>query len=127
MLPQDPPPCIIRSGARLLIASFAVALLAAIVVPLPEAVHGRFILVPTDGADPIQSPRVAVVHRVDVTEGQTVSAGTELFVLRSDELRGLDTQSRSAREDLRNREGDLVKSDRAYAYHIEIKEAETAQ
>lgn len=127
MLPQDPPPWIIRAAGRLLIAIFAVALLASIVVPLPEAVHCAFILVPKEGADPIQSPRVAVVHRVGVSEGQTVSAGTELFVLRSDEIRGLDMQLRSAQEDLRTREQDLAKADGAYSSQIEIKDAEIAQ
>lgn len=127
MLPQDPPPWIIRAAARLLIAIFAVALLASIAVPLPEAVHCAFILVPKEGADPIQSPRVAVVHRVGVSEGQTVSAGAELFVLRSDEIRGLDMQLRSAQEDLRTREQDLAKADGAYSSQIEIKDAEIAQ
>lgn len=127
MLPQEPPPWVIRFAARLLIGIFFVALLAAIIVPLPETVHCPFVLVPKDGADPIQSPRVAVVHRVGVSEGQTVTAGTELFVLRSDEIRGLDTQLRSAREDLRTREEDLTKADGAYASQIDIKDAEIAQ
>lgn len=127
MLPQEPPPWVIRFAARLLIGIFFVALLAAIIVPLPETVHCPFVLVPKDGADPIQSPRVAVVHRVGVSEGQTVTAGTELFVLRSDEIRGLDTQLRSAREDLRTREEDLAKADGAYASQIDIKDAEIAQ
>ena len=127
MLPQDPPPWIIRAASRLLIAIFAVALFAAIVVPLPEAVHCAFVLVPKDGADPIQSPRTAVVHRVGVSEGQTVSAGTELFVLRSDEIRGLDTQLRTAQEDLRMREQDLAKAEGDRASQIAIKDAEIAQ
>ncbi len=127
MLPKDPPPLVIRAGAWLLIGMFGVTLLAAIVVPLPEAVHCAFVLAPKEGADPIQSPRTAVVHRVGVTEGQTVSAGTELFVLRSDEIRGLDTQARSAREDLRTREEDLAKAKGAYESAISIKDAEISQ
>ncbi len=127
MLPQDPPPWIIRAGARILIGIFAVTLLAAIVVPLPEAVNCAFILVPKEGADPIQSPRIAVVNKVGVSEGETVKAGQELFVLRSDEIRGLDTQLRSAQEDLRTREADLAKAEGAYTSQIEIKDAEIAQ
>ena len=127
MLPQDPPPWIIRFASRLLIAMFFVALLAAIVVPLPETVDCSFVLEPKDGADPIQSPRVAIIHRVGVTEGETVRAGMELFVLRSDEIRGLDTQLRSAQEDLRTREADLAKADAAYTAQIDIKDAEISQ
>lgn len=127
MLPQDPPPFVIRAASRLLIAIFAIALVVAIVVPLPEMVHCAFILVPKNGADPIQSPRTAVVQRVGVSEGQTVSAGAELFVLRSDEIRGLDTQLRSAQEDLRTKEADLAKAAGAYASQIEIKDAEISQ
>lgn len=127
MLPQDPPPLIIRAGARILIGIFAVSLLAAIAVPLPEAVHCAFILVPKEGADPIQSPRTAVVNKVGVSEGDAVKAGQELFVLRSDEIRGLDTQLRSAQEDLRTKEADLAKAEGAYNSQIDIKDAEIAQ
>jgi biotin carboxyl carrier protein len=88
MLPQEPPPWVIRFAARLMIGLFVVALLAAIIVKLPETVNCAFILVPKEGADPIQSPRVAVMHRIGVTEGQTINQGTEMFVLRSDEIRG---------------------------------------
>jgi multidrug resistance efflux pump len=127
MLPQDPPPWFVRSTAWLLVAMFAVALLAAVVVRLPETVNCPFVLVPAGGADPIQSPRLAVVNQVCVTEGQTVTAGTQLFVLRSDEIRGWDTQSRTLSEELRMREEGLAKADAAYASQLEIKLAQIAQ
>lgn len=127
MLPQEPPSWFIRSTSWLLIAMFAVALLAAIVVHLPETVTCPFVLVPALGADPIQSPRQAVVHQVAVTEGQEVKAGAPLFILRSDEIRGWDTQSRTWSEDLRSHEESLAKSDAAYASQLEIKTAEIAQ
>src|SRR6186713_2884953 len=101
MLPQEPPPWVVRFAARLLIGLFVIALLAAIFVKLPETVECQFVLVPKEGADPIQSPRLAIVHKIGVSEGQTVTQGTELFVLRSDEIRGIDAQLRSAQEDLR--------------------------
>lgn len=127
MLPQDPPAWIVRSSAWLLIAFFALALLAATVVHLPETVACPFVLVPKDGADPIQSPHLAVVSRVAVSEGDTVKAGAELFVLRSDEIRGLDTQARTLGEDLRAREDSLAKSDSAHAAQLQIKDAEISQ
>ena len=91
MLPQDPPAWIIRSAAWLMIAFFGIALLAAIFVHLPETVTCPFVLGPKNGGDPFQSPYLAIVNRVAVNEGDTVKAGGELFVLRSDVIRGLDT------------------------------------
>jgi multidrug resistance efflux pump len=127
MLPQEPPPWIPRAMAWLLIAFFALALLVSITVPLSETVNCPFVLVPREGADPIQSPRLAVVHRVSVSEGQTVKRGEELFVLRSDEVRGLDTQFRSLTQDLKAREESLAKWDEAYKSQAEIKNQEIQQ
>jgi hemolysin D len=104
MLPQDPPSWVLRTIAWLIIAFFAVALLASIVVHLPETVACPFVLVPTDGGDPVQATHTGVVTRVAVTEGDAVKEGAELFVLRSDEIRNLDTQFRTLTEDLRQRE-----------------------
>ena len=106
MSPQEPPPWIIRTTAWILVGAFLFALLIAIVLRLPESVHCRFILIPATGADPIQSPRQATISRVANEEGQSVKAGEELFVLRSDEIRGWDTQFRTLSEDLRAKEED---------------------
>jgi multidrug resistance efflux pump len=127
MLPQDPPPWFARALAWLLIAIFVVALLAAIVVKLPETVLAPFVLVPENGADPIQSPRMAIVQQVCVTVGQKVKAGDPLYVLRSDEIRGWGTELRTLSEDLRTRQDDLEKADHAYTSAVKIKDAEIAQ
>src|SRR6266480_6533992 len=121
MSPQEPPPWIIRSAAWVLMGGFLLALLVAIVVRLPETVHCPFILIPATGADPIQSPRQAVISRVAVGEGQMVKAGEELFGLRSDEIRGWDTQFRTMEADLRNREESLLKNDDAHKSLLDIK------
>jgi len=96
-------------------------------VHLPETEHAAFVLVPRDGADPIQSPRLATVNRVSVMEGQTVPAGAELFVLRSDEIRAFDTQRQTLAEDLRTHELTLTKMDEAYAAEADIKNAQISQ
>jgi multidrug efflux pump subunit AcrA (membrane-fusion protein) len=127
MLPQDPPPKVIRFIGWWLISLFVIGLLVAIFVHLPETEHAAFILVPRDGADPIQSPRLATVSRVLVTEGQTVAAGAELFVLRSDEIRAFDTQQRTLTEDLHTQELTLAKMDEAYAAEANIKNAQVSQ
>ncbi len=127
MLPQDPPPWFVRSTAWLLISMFAVALLASILVKLPETVSCPFVLLPARGADPIQSPRLAVINKVCVSEGETVKATDPLFVLRSDEIRGWDTEQRTLTEDLHTHEEGLAKADAAYISQLEIKTAEIAQ
>jgi multidrug resistance efflux pump len=127
MLPQEPPPWIIRATAWLLLAGFLWALLIAIVVRLPETVRCRFVLIPATGADPIQSPHQATISRVAVNEGQPVKAGDELFVLRSDEIRGWDTQFRTLSEDLRTKEESLTRHETAYGAQIQIKNAEIEQ
>ncbi len=124
MLPQDPPPRIIRGIAWLLVAIFFAGLIAAITFHLPETVSAPFVLVPQNGADPIQSSRLAVVSAVKVSEGEAVKAGQELFILRSDEIRGLSTQLNGLTEDLRTKEQGLAKADAAYASQLEIKLAE---
>jgi len=127
MLPQEPPPWIIRSTAWLLLAAFLFALLVAIVMRLPETVSCQFVLIPATGADPIQSPRQAVISRVAVEEGQPVKLAEVLFVLRSDEIRGWDTLFRTLTEDLRSKEESLTQSETAYIAQLEIKKAEIEQ
>ena len=127
MLPQDPPPWFVRSLAWLLIAMFGIALLAAMLVQLPETVTAPFVLVPRDGADPIQSPRMASISKVCVSVGQSVKAGDPLYVLRSDEIRGWGTEASTLGEDLRTHEEGLVKSDTEYISAQAIKKAEISQ
>jgi multidrug resistance efflux pump len=127
MLPQEPPAWIIRSAAWILLGAFLLALLIAIVMRLPETVRCPFLLVPDTGADPVQSPVRAVISHVGVDEGQPVKAGEELFVLRSDEIRGLDTEFRTLTEDLRSKEESLTRSETAYAAQLGIKSAEIDQ
>src|SRR5215467_2444322 len=127
ILPQEPPPWIIRWTAWLLLGAFLFALLIAIVMRLPETVDCRFVLIPATGADPIQSPRQAIISRVVVEEGQPVKGGDELFILRSDEIAGWDTQFRTLNEDLRSKQESLKRNESAYAAQLEIKSAEIEQ
>jgi multidrug resistance efflux pump len=127
MLPQDPPPWIVRWIAWLLLGFVVFALFMAIVLKLPETVHCPFVLVPATGADPIQAPHQGMISRVSVGEGQEVKKGAELFVLRSDEIRGLDTQFRTLTQDLRSKEEGLNQYESAYEAQHEIKQAEIEQ
>src|ERR1044071_919103 len=125
--PQDPPPWIVRWTAWLLIAAFLFAFVIAVVLRLPETVDCRFVLIPATGADPIQSPRQAIISRVVVEEGQPVKAGDELFVLRSDEIGGWDTLFRTLTEDLRSKQESLNRNESAYTAQVGIKSEEIEQ
>lgn len=127
MLPQDPPPWFIRAIGWLLISLFGVALLASCIVRLPETVTCPFLLVPAGGADPIQSPRLAVVNQVSVSVGQSVKKGDPLYVLRSDEIRGWGTEQQTLSEDLRTHQEGLERAETAYKSALEIKTAEISQ
>jgi multidrug resistance efflux pump len=127
MLPQDPPPRVIRWIGWLMVVMFVTALVGVIVVQVPETVRSPFVLVPTGGADPIQAPRLAVVAEVKVTEGQRVTAGEELFVLRSDEIREWRTELSAAASDLESRSATIVKTEAAYRDRLNIKKSEIAQ
>jgi multidrug efflux pump subunit AcrA (membrane-fusion protein) len=127
MLPQDPPAWIARALAWLLIAIFFFAIVAAILVPIPETVRCRFVLVPRDGADPVQSPYIAVVSQVRATEGAEVPAGAELFELRSDEILNFRSQLGTLTEDLHAKKENMAKLEAAYRAQLDIKNSEITQ
>jgi multidrug resistance efflux pump len=64
---------------------------------------------------------------VIVEEGQPVKAGEDLFVLRSDEIGGWDTQFRTLNEDLRTKQESLNRNESAYTAQLGIKNAEIEQ
>jgi len=124
MLRPEPPPQLIRWTAWLLIGIFVVVFLASVSVHIPETVRCSFVLVPQNGADPIQSPLLGLVQAVKVTEGQEVPAGTELFVLRSDEIRAWQTQLQTSEEDFRNLQTRTAKLEEYYNGQVAIKKQE---
>jgi membrane fusion protein len=126
MLPQDPPPFIVRWTAWLLLGFMLGALILSIIMKLPETVRCPFVLVPASGADSIQSPRQGVITKA-VEEGAQVKKGGDLFVLRSDEIRGWGTQNRTMSEELRSKTQSLQQFDTAYDAQLEMKKAEIEQ
>jgi hypothetical protein len=126
MLPQDPPPFVIRWTAWLLLIFLFLALILSIVLKLPESVRCPFVLVPENGADSIQTPRQGVITKA-ITEGQKVAKGAELYELRSDEIRGWETQNRTMQEEFKSKTQSLQQFDTAYEAQVEIKDAEIEQ
>ena len=108
-LDVTPPHWAARGLAYAIIAIFVVAVIASIVIKLPETVTANFVLTPTGGADPIKATRQGVVNHVFVTEGLEVNKGDLIATLRSDqtgdraaELMTVQTQLAGAGESFAN-------------------------
>jgi membrane fusion protein len=82
-LDSQPPPWAARGLAWLLLAMFALLVLAAIVVQVPETVTARFVLVPVHGTDPVRAFKDGIVTEIRTEEARSVRAGEPLFVLSS--------------------------------------------
>ncbi|MEN9674424.1 MAG: hypothetical protein RIS76_320 [Verrucomicrobiota bacterium] len=122
-LPDDPPPRISRLAGWVLIGVFMAAVLAAVLLRIPETVRCRFSLVPEAGADPIQASVAGVLESVRSAEGQEVEAGAPLFEIRSEDVSTWQTDLRNAVEDLRAMEERSRRSEEAYQSLLEINEA----
>ncbi len=104
-----PPHWAARSLAYLLILLFIVSVISASIVNVPETVDGPFTLIPVRGTDPIRAPHGGVLEKVANAEGDQISAGQTLYVIRSDplgdragELGALRTQVRGTAEAVSN-------------------------
>jgi len=124
IIAHDPPRWLVRALGWLLIALFTVAVLAAIFVHVPETVQSRFELVTEGGADPIQSPRAAVLEHVLVRPGQAVKKGDRLFVMHVDQVREWRTEIDTRGEALRAMRERSGKFDEEHASAIRIKDSE---
>jgi multidrug efflux pump subunit AcrA (membrane-fusion protein) len=127
ILPQDPPSWVVRAIAWLLCALAVTAALVAVTVRIPETVRCPFTLVSQSGAETVLAPIQAALRELKVEEGDEVARGATLFVLRSDEIRGWDTQRQTAREDLRALDERGGKLDQAYVAQLAIKDAQIVQ
>ena len=106
-LESDPPHWAARGLSTLIIVLFALMLLAAAIVHVPETVTGRFTLVPITGTDPVRTAREGIVVDVRAHEGDSVPRGAPLFVIRSSSVndrtadrRTMESQRRSNTERL---------------------------
>lgn len=127
MLSMDPPPLATRLIAWLIFAVFAVFVAVAVFVPIPETIRCRFVLVSEAGTDPIQARLLSVLQKVSVEEGQQVSAGEELFQLRSDEIRSWRTLQRNYEEDLRALLERVPKAEKSHEESVTIQQSVLAQ
>jgi len=106
-LESDPPHWAARGLSLLIIVLFALGLIAAALVHVPETVSGRFTLVPITGTDPVRTAREGIVTEVRAHAGDSVALGAPLFIIRSASVndrtadrRTLETQRRGNTERL---------------------------
>ena len=123
-LDTSPPHWVARGLARVIIVLFAVGLLAAFVVNVPETVSGRFILVPITGTDPVRALRAGVVREVRVHDGDTVAVGATLFVIRSPSMSDRSSEFQLLETQLRANEQRVVIARSQYATRRRADDAE---
>ena len=74
-LESDPPHWAARGLSVMVMVVFAAALIASIVITLPETISSPFVLLPGRGADPIRASRGGVLVAVRITEGRRSRRG----------------------------------------------------
>ena len=84
VIPQHPPPWIVRAVAWLVLALVVCATIGAFTIRIPRTVERPFVLVPSAEPEALLAPARAVVEAVQVRAGQEVAAQAELFVLRAE-------------------------------------------
>jgi len=119
-LETSPPHWAARALSTMIITVFVVAIVAAAVVRVPETVAGPFVLVPERGADPVRAAREGTVADVRVVEGQSVTKGSTMFVIRSQsvgdraaEMRTLEMQMGGAGQRMTNASSERASQRRA--------------
>ncbi|MGZ7079246.1 MAG: hypothetical protein ACXVJT_07535, partial [Thermoanaerobaculia bacterium] len=127
LVSNEPPGWFVPALAWILIGLFVTVLLASILVHVPETIESRFVLVTEGGADPIQSPRPAVIEQVLVRPGQSVKKDDRLFVMRVDQVREWRTETESRQEALRALLERSAKLEETHAAALRIKDGEIEQ
>ncbi len=101
LFPDTLPPWATRAAGIVVIFIFTAVLIASLLLRFPESVRCPFVIVPTAGANPIQSPVRGVIVRVNVYEGMIVRKGEPLFVIRSREISERAVRLNSLEKELR--------------------------
>ncbi len=107
-LDSEPPHWVARGLTWVIISLVLAAGVMGLVVHVPDTVSGRFVLEPRGGADPVRVRRDGIVTDIRIREGDTVSVGSLLLMLRSPsatdrsgDRRMLETQRRTDEDRLR--------------------------
>lgn len=85
-LESAPPAWAARALASVLLALFALAMIALVTVRVPETVNAPFVVVAQRGADPVRTLHDGTVTGVLVQESAKVAAGATLFTIGSEQV-----------------------------------------
>lgn len=106
-LETTPPHWAARGLAYILILLFTAAIIASVLVQVPETVSSPFVLVPIRGTDPVKVLRGGVVAQLLTTEGQAIGKGDPIAIIKSDtvgersaDLQSFQTETRGGGESL---------------------------
>lgn len=132
-LDTEPPHWAARGLAWFILALFSAALVASMLVRVPETVAGPFVLVPVHGTDPVRAPRKGQVAEVRALEGQAVARGAALYIIQSEplgdrlgELAAVEMQLRGAGPALENLDRAHAEARRADERQLEMLVARRA-
>jgi multidrug efflux pump subunit AcrA (membrane-fusion protein) len=107
-LDTEPPHWAARGLAYLIIALFALAAIASVMIQLPETITAQFTLVPVRGTDPVKALRDGVVSEVRVKEGQAVAKGEVVVAIKSETAGDQSADLESFETQLAGTEGSLA-------------------
>jgi multidrug efflux pump subunit AcrA (membrane-fusion protein) len=93
LFPNRLPSGVAMGIGLLLILLFGAALVAAIVVPIPDTIRCPFVLISEGGTDPVRAPVEGVLEEVRAQETREVAAGERLFTIQLKEFRSRERQS----------------------------------
>jgi len=93
LFPNRLPSGVAMGIGLLMILLFGAALVAAIVVPIPDTIRCPFVLIPEGGTDPVRAPVEGVLEEVRAQETREVAAGERLFTIQLKEFRSKELQS----------------------------------
>jgi multidrug resistance efflux pump len=93
LFPNRLPSGVAMGIGLLLILLFGAALVAAIVVPIPDTIRCAFVLIAEGGTDPVRAPVDGVLEEVRAVETREVAAGEHLFTIQLKEFRSKERQS----------------------------------
>lgn len=106
-LDATPPHWAARGTAYILILLFFSFAMVAVFIQIPETVPCSFVLVPVRGTDPVKAVRGGIITQIRITEGQMVTKGDLLFVIKSEtvghqtaDVKSLDAEEKGAGESL---------------------------
>ncbi len=113
-LEAEPPHWAARGLAYVVILLFITALLASILISIPETVSGAFILIPIRGTDPVRAPHGGIVTEVRATEGLSIAKDAPLFVIRSQSVSDRTAEMRTLEMQLEGSESRIANAKMKY-------------